>query len=87
MIGRTEGGMNTNLPAVTDANNRPLNAFMTAGQVATARARRACWTTCQKSSDCSATVATTPIGSGTLSKPRTSSHAARARDRQRAGQI
>ncbi len=31
LIGRTEGGMNTNLPAVTDANNRSLNAFMTAG--------------------------------------------------------
>jgi hypothetical protein len=33
LIGRTKGGRNTNLHAVTDANGRPLSFFMTAGQV------------------------------------------------------
>ena len=33
LIGRTKGGMNTKLHAVADANGRPLNFFMTAGQV------------------------------------------------------
>ena len=32
-IGRTKGGMNTKLHAVTDANGRPISLFMTAGQV------------------------------------------------------
>ncbi|RYE72779.1 MAG: IS5 family transposase [Oxalobacteraceae bacterium] len=33
LIGRTKGGLNTKLHAVTDANGRPLSFFMTAGQV------------------------------------------------------
>ena len=33
LIGRTKGGMNTKLHAVTDAKGRPLKFFMTAGQV------------------------------------------------------
>ncbi len=33
LIGRTKGGMNTKLHAVAHANGRPLNFFMTAGQV------------------------------------------------------
>ena len=33
LIGRTKGGMNTKLHAVSDANGRPLSFFMTAGQV------------------------------------------------------
>ena len=33
LIGSTKGGMNTKLHAVTDANGRPINLFMTAGQV------------------------------------------------------
>jgi IS5 family transposase len=33
LIGRTKGGMNTKLHAVTDANGRPIGLFMTAGQV------------------------------------------------------
>lgn len=33
MIGRTKGGMNTKLHAVTDRNGRPLDFFMTAGQI------------------------------------------------------
>ena len=33
LIGRTKGGLNTKLHAVADANGRPLNFFMTAGQV------------------------------------------------------
>jgi len=33
LIGRTKGGMNTKLHAVTDANGRPLSFFITAGQV------------------------------------------------------
>ncbi|BAU38479.1 transposase [Acetobacter pasteurianus NBRC 101655] len=33
LIGRTKGGMNTKLHAVTDQNGRPLSFFMTAGQV------------------------------------------------------
>lgn len=33
MIGRTKGGMNTKLHAVTDANGRSLSFFMTAGQI------------------------------------------------------
>ncbi|WP_446740826.1 IS5 family transposase [Sphingomonas sp. CFBP 13728] len=33
LIGRTKGGMNTKLHAVTDAEGRPLSFFMTAGQV------------------------------------------------------
>jgi len=33
LIGRTKGGMNTKLHAVTDANGRPLSFFITAGQI------------------------------------------------------
>ena len=33
MIGRTKGGVNTKLHAVTDATGRPLRFFMTVGQV------------------------------------------------------
>ncbi|WP_155986291.1 IS5 family transposase [Novosphingobium resinovorum] len=33
LIGRTKGGMNTKLHAVTDTNSRPISFFMTAGQV------------------------------------------------------
>ncbi|WCR17581.1 IS5 family transposase [Paracoccus alcaliphilus] len=33
LIGRTKGGMNTKLHAVTDANGRPISLFVTAGQV------------------------------------------------------
>lgn len=33
LIGRSTGGMNTKLHAVTDANDRPNSFFMTAGQV------------------------------------------------------
>lgn len=32
LIGRTKGGMNTKLHAVTDANGRPIKFFITAGQ-------------------------------------------------------
>jgi transposase len=32
-MGRTKGGMNTKLHAVTDADGRPIQFFMTAGQV------------------------------------------------------
>ncbi|WP_090757120.1 IS5 family transposase [Paracoccus chinensis] len=33
LIGRTKGGMNTKLHAVTDADGRPIRFFMSAGQV------------------------------------------------------
>ena len=33
MIGRTKGGMNTKLHAICDSRGRPLNLFITAGQV------------------------------------------------------
>jgi transposase len=33
LIGRTKGGMNTKLHAVTDASGRPLSFFIAAGQV------------------------------------------------------
>ncbi|WP_408872004.1 IS5 family transposase, partial [Gluconobacter oxydans] len=33
LIGRTKGGMNTKLHAVTDRNGRPFDFFMTAGQI------------------------------------------------------
>src|SRR5699024_8998786 len=33
LIGRTKGGMNTKLHAVCDSQGRPLNLFVTAGQV------------------------------------------------------
>ncbi len=33
LIGRTKGGMNTKLHAVTDTLGRPIRFFMTAGQV------------------------------------------------------
>jgi IS5 family transposase len=33
LIGRTKGGMNTKLHAVTDAEGRPIRFVMTAGQV------------------------------------------------------
>jgi transposase len=33
LIGRTKGGMNTKLHAVTDEKGRPISFFMTAGQV------------------------------------------------------
>ena len=32
-IGCTKGGLNTKLPAITDAQGRPLKFFMTAGEV------------------------------------------------------
>ena len=32
-IGRTKGGLNTKLHAVTDVRGRPISFFMTAGQV------------------------------------------------------
>ncbi|SEQ76575.1 hypothetical protein SAMN05428995_1081, partial [Loktanella sp. DSM 29012] len=33
LIGRTKGGMNTKLHAICDSEGRPLNLFVTAGQV------------------------------------------------------
>jgi hypothetical protein len=33
LIGRTKGGLNTKLHAITDAKGRLLKFFMTAGQV------------------------------------------------------
>src|SRR5690606_37465631 len=33
LIGRTKGGMNTKLHAICDSHGRPLNLFVTAGQV------------------------------------------------------
>ena len=33
LIGRTKGGMNTKLHAVTDENGRPISFFMTAGEI------------------------------------------------------
>ena len=33
LIGRTKGGMNTKLHAICDSQGRPLNLFITAGQV------------------------------------------------------
>jgi len=33
LIGRTKGGLNTKLHAVSDADGRPLSFFMTGGQV------------------------------------------------------
>jgi len=33
LIGRTKGGMNTKLHAITDQNGRPLSFFMAAGQI------------------------------------------------------
>lgn len=33
LIGRTKGGMNTNLHAICDCQGRPLNLLVTAGQV------------------------------------------------------
>ena len=33
LLGRTKGGMNTKLHTVTDAEGRPVQFFMTAGQV------------------------------------------------------
>ena len=33
LIGRTKGGMNTRLHAISDAEGRPIRFFMTAGQV------------------------------------------------------
>ncbi|GHD98619.1 hypothetical protein GCM10008024_02860 [Allgaiera indica] len=33
VIGRTKGGMNTKLHAICDSQGRPLNLFVTAGQV------------------------------------------------------
>jgi transposase len=33
LIGRTKGGMNTKLHAVTDAEGRPIRFFMTASEV------------------------------------------------------
>jgi transposase len=33
LIGRTKGGLNTKLHAITDAKGRPLKFSMTAGQV------------------------------------------------------
>lgn len=33
LIDRTKGGMSIKLHAIADANGRPLNSFMTAGQV------------------------------------------------------
>ncbi len=33
LIGRTKGGLNTKLHAVTDADGRPIRLFLSAGQV------------------------------------------------------
>ena len=33
LIGRTKGGMNTKLRAICDSQGRPLNLFITVGQV------------------------------------------------------
>jgi transposase len=46
LIGRTKGGLNTKLHAVTDAKGRPIRFFMTAGQVSDYMARRPCWAAC-----------------------------------------
>jgi hypothetical protein len=40
LIGRTKGGLNTKLHAVTDAKGRPLKFFMTASQVSDLDPRR-----------------------------------------------
>jgi hypothetical protein len=72
--------MNTKLHAVADANGRPLNFFMTAGQISDYTGAAALLDERQKRSGCSATAATTRIGSGTLFRPRASSPESRAGD-------
>jgi hypothetical protein len=55
LMGRTKGGMNTKLHAVTEANGRPISFFMTEGQVTITLERPLCWTVCPKPSGCWAT--------------------------------
>ena len=63
LIGRTKGGMNTKLHAVTDAEGRPIRFFMTAGQVSDYTGARPCWAACQRRSGCWPTGAMTLTGS------------------------
>lgn len=47
LIGRTKGGMNTKLYAVTDAIGRPIRFFLTAGQVSDYPLPKLWWKACQ----------------------------------------
>ena len=64
LIGRTKGGLNTKLHAVTDAKGCLLKFFMTAGQVSDYTAPQPCWAVCPMPNGCSPTGAMMPTGSG-----------------------
>jgi transposase len=64
LIGRTKGGMNTKLHAVTDADGRPIRFFMTAGQVSDYTGAAALLGSLPKATGCWPTGAMTPTGSG-----------------------
>lgn len=72
LIGRTKGGMNTKLHAVTDANGRPLSFFITAGQISV---RRPCSMICPRRGGCWPIGVMTLNGFGTRSSKRGSSPA------------
>ena len=65
LIGRTKGGMNTKLHAICDSHGRPLNLFVTAGQVSDYIGARALLSSLPEVDGCLGTEAMTPTGSGT----------------------
>lgn len=65
-IGRTKGGMNTKLHAVTDADGRPIRFFMTAGEVSDYTGAAALLGGLPKADWLLADGAMTPTGSETL---------------------
>ena len=78
LIGRTKGGMNTKLHAVTDANGRPISLFMTAGQVSDYIGAAALLDSLPRAQWLLGDRATTPTGSGTPCRPRGSRRASQA---------
>lgn len=63
LIGRTKDGMNTKLHAVCDSRGRPLNLFVTAGQVSDYIGARVLLSSLPKVTGCLRIVSMTPTGS------------------------
>ncbi|EAR52144.1 ISSpo7, transposase [Oceanicola granulosus HTCC2516] len=66
LIGRTKGGMNTKLHAISDSQGRPLDLLVTAGEVSDYIGARALCDSLPVSIGCSRIAATTPTGSRKL---------------------
>ncbi len=70
LIGRTKGGMNTKLHAVTDASGRPISFFITAGRSAITPVLPPCLMNFPRPNGCWPTVAMMPTGIVTLYRRR-----------------